>query len=1326
MKQIHDLLVKRNEWYQNWHQKTYHHTVHWLALAVVIIIVLATNHNSFKLASLDRALAKHSDNVPALTNDLKAATRIYNQSRNSNEKNDALAIATTIASTRKELLLKKLRSADDGQIAEAVKEISSADLTNIPVQLSQLVEQPATLNGNVEVLLNEDFENSTSRLTYHLTSNGKTHELHFENKTDADFLDNGLMIEIKEAYRIEDEIVMSEGSTALFTGVSPEYSILTESPGVIRDRKILFMLQNYTDKTSVPVPFSQTEANGAMFTNTDSVANYFKEQTFGQTILRGDTTPWFTINQTCVSPDPTKDTKQMRIDAVTALGYDTKAYDYLVIYSNCGSGGGVAGGGTATIGGGGILYIFTTGSHEIGHLLDLEHASTLSCGTKSTDVATNCSVKEYGDSYTQMGLGSYNSVTKTFNRFHVNGAHKYQLGAIADSKVTISTTQTGTYTITPLEIPTTGKQLLRVPTNDGMDYYVDYRQPLGFDANLPAGMTSGVSIYRLAEYTFKIDTTPGDGDFVNAPLTDGKSFTDPINGITITQISHDSTGATVRVTYTGAVPVARSATLTTPTEGQNVSGSVAIAANIINGGTIKQVFFKRTDGTVITMNSNPSIPSATWNSKYVPNGLQEIYAEITSAAPGIGIATNPSGPWMAGTKAITYTTPRIKVNVQNALDTTLPVVSLTSPLPSAVLSGSVNISANATDNISVTKVDFYHGTTLIGATGSAPYNISWNTAALANGTYSLTAKAYDTSGNTKTSTPVSVTVNNTSTPSSDTTLPTVSLTSPLPGSVLSGSVNISANATDNIGVTKVDFYQGTTFISTDTTSPYSVSWNTASVSNGTYSLTARAYDAAGNTRTSTPVSVSVSNTVVNPISVSITSPLANATLSNTFPIVATTTGTIDHVDFYRGTTLIGADALAPYGISWDTKTVTNGTYTISAKAYTSIGSSATSAPVSVVISNTTTPTADTTQPTVSLTGPTGTVSGTTTVSANATDNIGVTKVDFYRGSSLISTDTTSPYAVAWNTTSIANGTYSLTARAFDAAGNSKTSTALSVTVSNATNKAPVVSAGSDQTIILPTLSATLSGTATDDGLPTPPTFSTTWTKVSGPGTVTFSSQNAASSATFSTSGTYVLRLRATDGTLATTDDVSISIISQPTSGTFSDDFSRADGPLTSPWSVISGAFNIVSNELKTGTGSGYQIATLPASSGTTTQQIGANFALTSSSQSSKLGVVFRVQNASNYYACYRINGGTSTRRIVKVVNGVETILGQSNVSNPTVGVYFPLSCSISGTTITMKQGTTTLLTVNDGTFSSGSVGILSGLNASTNTSEKIDSVSAGW
>jgi regulation of enolase protein 1 (concanavalin A-like superfamily) len=98
------------------------------------------------------------------------------------------------------------------------------------------------------------------------------------------------------------------------------------------------------------------------------------------------------------------------------------------------------------------------------------------------------------------------------------------------------------------------------------------------------------------------------------------------------------------------------------------------------------------------------------------------------------------------------------------------------------------------------------------------------------------------------------------------------------------------------------------------------------------------------------------------------------------------------------------------------------------------------------------------------------------------------------------------------------------------------------TVGNGANAAPTVYAGLDRVISLPA-AATLSGSVNDDGLPASASLSATWSKVSGPGTVTFTAaSSASSSASFSALGTYVLRLTANDGALSATDEVTVTVL----------------------------------------------------------------------------------------------------------------------------------------------------------------------------------------
>ena len=134
----------------------------------------------------------------------------------------------------------------------------------------------------------------------------------------------------------------------------------------------------------------------------------------------------------------------------------------------------------------------------------------------------------------------------------------------------------------------------------------------------------------------------------------------------------------------------------------------------------------------------------------------------------------------------------------------------------------------------------------------------------------------------------------------DTTPPTTSITAPASGATVSGTTSVTASASDNVGVTKVEFYLDGTLQSTDTTSPYSWSWNTTLTANGSHSLTSKAYDAAANVGTSTGVSVTVSNAV--PVSIAgWTLTQANSTLNYTIP-TGTTIASKGYVIIARNST----------------------------------------------------------------------------------------------------------------------------------------------------------------------------------------------------------------------------------------------------------------------------------------------------------------------------------------------------------------------------------------------------------------------------------------
>jgi len=518
-------------------------------------------------------------------------------------------------------------------------------------------------------------------------------------------------------------------------------------------------------------------------------------------------------------------------------------------------------------------------------------------------------------------------------------------------------------------------------------------------------------------------------------------------------------------------------------------------------------------------------------------------------------------------------------NVVSVPELASPTTAISYPANNASVSGTVAITASASDNVGVSSVGFYVNGVLQGTDTSTPYTCSWNTSSLAAGSYTLTARASDAAGNVGESGAVTVTVVN------DTTAPTVALTSPASGATLSGMVAVTASASDNVGVSRVELYANGTLLSASNVAPYSYSWNTAGVSNGSYTLSARAYDSAGNVRNSSSVSVVVNNTAAvggttavfgnssdathtgtvedtylninnstnsgsatlntytwpanrpanailmkwNLSALPANAQIQSATLYlymnqlegtggdslyeipvhkiiNRNPVLSGSNGyTHDGINAWTPSSVpynsiplaqsdIGAAVDAPqidttYGYkSWNVTGIVRewvanpaGNLGLLLNSSTKAGSDSNRGFASSEAADagqrprlvvTYVLASDTTAPSVAISSPASgaTVSGTVSVSAGASDSVGVSKVDFYVNGALVSTDSSSPYSYSWDTTTLSNGSYSLSARAYDAAGNIGESGNTSVTVSNqvADTTAPTMSS-----FTMPTTSTSL-------------------------------------------------------------------------------------------------------------------------------------------------------------------------------------------------------------------------------------------------------------
>ncbi|HZH18491.1 MAG TPA: Ig-like domain-containing protein [Archangium sp.] len=485
------------------------------------------------------------------------------------------------------------------------------------------------------------------------------------------------------------------------------------------------------------------------------------------------------------------------------------------------------------------------------------------------------------------------------------------------------------------------------------------------------------------------------------------------------------------------------AALTSPVQGRVFGGNVLLEATASDSVGVVRVEF-HADGALIGTDST-SPYAAFWNTLGAGEGAHSLTVKAFDEA---GNVHTSAGVWVT-------------------VDNTAPATAITAPAHNARVGGIVQVSATASDTHGVAKVELYVDGALIGTDTSAPYQVSWNTSGVVEGSHTLTMKAHDTVGNAATSAGVVVNLDNTP--------PDVALTSPAQGSWHRGTVELEATASDNQGVARVEFYHGETLLGTDSTAPYTLSWNTlaTSMDDGANTLEVKAFDLAGNVRTSTEVGVTIDNTAP---AAGVSTPAYGAHVRGVVPFTAIAHDSLGvaRVEFYDGATLLGTVYTEPYAVSWDTALVPDGHHGLVAKVYDRAGNMRSSLEQPVAVDNS--------APVTALSAPEqgALLRGVVPVSATASDAYGVERVEFYAGTTLLGTATTAPYVVSWDTAAGAQGSVTLTTRAYDAAGNVTTSAGRTVTVDNVAPTVAITSPANGTSFSFLTYSTTLQASASDN------------------------------------------------------------------------------------------------------------------------------------------------------------------------------------------------------------------------------------------------------
>jgi Domain of unknown function (DUF4082)/Bacterial Ig domain/Fibronectin type III domain/Lysyl oxidase len=258
-----------------------------------------------------------------------------------------------------------------------------------------------------------------------------------------------------------------------------------------------------------------------------------------------------------------------------------------------------------------------------------------------------------------------------------------------------------------------------------------------------------------------------------------------------------------------------------------------------------------------------------WGDKY----------EATDGGEGIEITNLPNGTyWLRGevdpyhyfeesnpSNNITDTKLEIEGNTVKVLEqthpsSTPPTVTLTSPTAESTLSGTVMLNATASGPPPISSVQFLLDGEPIGSpVTEAPYTMKWTVGSTPAGKHFISAQATDSSGFVGTAPDVPVTTQ-AGGEEKGTEAPTVSIVNPVAGQQVSGTVQVSANVSDKVAISSVQFYlDGKALGAPVTSAPYAISWDTTTTTNGSHKLTATATDTSGNVGTSTPVEVTAQN-----------------------------------------------------------------------------------------------------------------------------------------------------------------------------------------------------------------------------------------------------------------------------------------------------------------------------------------------------------------------------------------------------------------------------------------------------------------------------------
>jgi gametolysin peptidase M11 len=399
--------------------------------------------------------------------------------------------------------------------------------------------------GTLQILVADDFGGGSSRLVYDLLADdgSRTHLQIPASRTD-----------LRSGMRIRVSGVML-GAAVQADGIEIIAAAPVVAP-VSGNSTVIVMLIKYADTTTEPYTVSQTQS--VVFSAANSVANYYKENSFGQHTLSGIVTNWLTASfnkpSTCdYSSVATEAERLAQLNGYNPSSYQEHVYVFPAL-PGCGWNG-LGGGNQAWINQ--SLNLLVVG-HELGHCFGLGHANSLDCGTSI--IGGPCTRSEYGDPYEIMG---------NQRAMHFSAEHKVDLAYLPPSSVVTHSSGSANYTLSPIESPGGATYVVKV-VGSGRTYWIEHREAVGFDASLSSvpNMLNGAWIHLTwpndySCFTCALDMTPTTSGFTDGALDVGSTFTDALSGVTISATG--KVGNTVQV-HVGLGPPSTATPTLTPTK----------------------------------------------------------------------------------------------------------------------------------------------------------------------------------------------------------------------------------------------------------------------------------------------------------------------------------------------------------------------------------------------------------------------------------------------------------------------------------------------------------------------------------------------------------------------------------------------------------------------------------------------------------------------------------------------------------------------------------------------------------------------------------------